>query len=241
MDSVLRSQVLQVIDSKDRRISGIVSAEVLDSQKRFMPHIDLLKTLQAMIRRDMAPMLFEHAMPIVGKWTKFWRTTLKSSTGKMIDAILGDGQLFTDMVSADDAWQKIKSGEITGLSTHAGALRTPKIVNTTASILKPIESYEVSLCKVPSIAVARILGVAMEAQSDVELASVSPQKPLVKCDNGQCDMLAVDRQGQATQVTADVSGMERDAIVRHPYSESEAQAILLRINANAVAIKLAAL
>lgn len=247
MKGFVGNQALKIIDSTERRIRGIISAEVLDSRGTVIVQSDLFKALDAMLRRGMAPMMLEHAVPIIGEWTKFWRTKLKiPTTGMVVDAVMGDGQLYRDMYSADQVWEQVKNGELTGISMHSGALRSQGVnmKNETRTVMKPIESYEVSLCKIPSVSVARILGIALAAQSDVTLdplVGVTPQNPVVQCDDGKCTVLAVNTKGVQTQVMADVPTTDDDKIVLRPYTKAESDAILMRINASAVAMQLASL
>lgn len=103
--------------SKNRKIEGIVSAQILDSYGDVLSQDSLLQKLQEMIGRGVAPISLFHSEDIVGRWDKFELTSV-NYMGKTYPAIKGYGEIF-ETTLGDYAWNQVERGFVRGLSISA--------------------------------------------------------------------------------------------------------------------------
>lgn len=154
-----------VISNEDeRKFQGYLSVEVVDKQGELIPITEIEKVMDTLMKRG-GFITDEHSNRVVGKIVN-WQKTEKD--GK--PAILVTGVIFKDYKIDDIVWERIKTGEYSGLSF--GGSNTQKmekyIGGKPVRVLADLESYEVAVCSEPANPEAKIMEVNTLAKSDKE-------------------------------------------------------------------------
>ena len=189
-----RTHSLRIINSDEREIEGIVSAQMVDNHGEVMVQKFLLKHLQRMLDDNLAPIMLEHSNKAVGHWLEFWATTAEYM-GREYPSIGGRGKLLKNRVVADEVWGKVEREELQGLSVGARTTSAPvRVDGRVVTVLRVDDAYEVSLCRKPVVPVARLYAVADVAKAmvadSVDAYSVverdGQQLMVVQCEGIQC-------------------------------------------------------
>lgn len=174
----------------DQTITGIVSAEIMDSYGTVLSQKALLNELNDMIARGVAPITIDHSEEVIGRWDSF-ELVNETYMDQTVEAIKGHGVIFTDTYGGKEAWEGITRGFIKGLSISGyyggidplGKVRLDSV-------------HAVSLVGRPAVPIATVMDMdsvmrAIKRGVDIENKDyrvISGNKVIIKCEDKACNI-----------------------------------------------------
>jgi len=151
----------EVLNENERIFRAWGSVEVKDKQGEIIP-IDALKKVMYVVMDRGGVLLDSHTNRPVGKILNY---EIREKDGR--PGVLLTCKIFNHYSLDDEVWNRIKSGEYTGLSM--GGKKKKVIDGGDAKILQDVEAYEFSVVRQPANPEATIEAVNMMAKSADEI------------------------------------------------------------------------
>jgi HK97 family phage prohead protease len=154
---------LEVRDEDSRQFQGFASVEVKDRDGDIVPVDELMKAFRTFMRRN-GNIHDQHSNRTVGKVLNFQPKDRETDDGEA-PGILITGEIFNDHPADDRVWNKIKDGEMSGLSIGAEVEDTEYDEEHDADKLRNPFLHELSVVTEPANQYADITAVNAVAKS----------------------------------------------------------------------------
>lgn len=158
---------MDIVDEKDRLVSGYASVEIVDMQGDIVPVDELRKAMIKFMDRG-GYIIYGHENKPVGKVLQ-WEIRKHEETG--VNSIWILAKIYNDYEIDDKVWDMIKGGELKGFSIGAEAKQEKAIVKDSegkehhVNILRDLKLVEISVVKQPANPLATIREVNYYAKS----------------------------------------------------------------------------
>lgn len=182
------TEFIEIEKSDERRIfSGHISAEVVDHQNDFIFVKEILAIMDTFMK--VLPVVSEvHTNRMVGKVLSYEKSQINGH-----DSVKVTMEIFKQegVTLYDQVWNKIKSGEYSGLSMGGGSkIREPMFKDGRYVMnLRNLELYEIAVCPSPANPLALIDKYNEFAKSDIMAgkAHVIDNRNIVQCSSISCE------------------------------------------------------
>lgn len=174
-------------DDEKRIFKGHISAEIVDKQNEFIARDEILKKIDLYMKltRGVSEV---HSNRIVGQIDKYEKSEIQGHPSVYVEGHVfkQDGvQLY------DQVWNKVKSGEYSGLSMGGASHDREQIVKDgkIAMSLKNLEIYEIALCQTPANPLAIIDYVNQFAKAvnmEDKIKKSEDGRSYIQCNSIEC-------------------------------------------------------
>lgn len=182
--SKFRTDDIGIENHDDRIFTGHVSVEVIDKQNEFVAIDEILKVIDGYMM-DLPVISDSHTNRMVGRVLSYEKSEYDGHPSIKIrgQVLKRDGVILYDKV-----WEKVKSGEYSGLSMGGASKNREPIYKNGKLImnLKDLELYEFALCAEPANPLA-IIDYVNEFAKDVSMIKQRGGRSIIQCDSVLCE------------------------------------------------------